>query len=86
MGCCGGDIKRKVRSVQTVQSAERSQKTITVRRISSKINSATPIPIQRQYVIPRQACPKCGNPTMLVHIAGRERQQCTNINCKLIIQ
>lgn len=88
MACCGGGgSKRTVRSASAVsaQTAPKS-KTPVVRKITRQRNATTPASIQRQYVIPRVACPKCGHPTMLVHIAGRERQQCTNIDCRFVIQ
>lgn len=87
MACCGGGgSKRSIRSTSVAAAkAAPKQNSPTVRKITRQ-RSATPAPIQRQYVIPRTACPKCGRPTMLVHIAGRERQQCTNIDCRFVIQ
>lgn len=46
----------------------------------------TPVPINRQLKTSRPQCAKCGNTTMLVHIAGRERHQCTNVDCRLIVR
>lgn len=88
MGCCGGGSKRAVRSASVVssQAAPKPPKAAAVRKITRQRNAVTPASIQRQYVIPRQVCPKCGHPTMLVHIANRERQQCTNIDCRFVIQ
>ncbi len=83
--CCTGKVsKRAVRSSVTPQAAPKNKAATSIRKIAR--NTTTPVAIQRQYIIPRQICPKCGHPTMLVHIANRERQQCTNINCRLVIQ
>lgn len=84
--CCSGN-KRAIRSSSSVsrQSADKPAKTPTVRKVVRN-NQSQPAPISRQYVIKRQECPKCGHPTMLVHIANRERQQCTNLDCRFIIQ
>lgn len=87
MSCCGGSSssKRAIRSSSAVASkASKPAKSVAIRHIRQR--SATPASAQRQYVVPRQACPKCGRPTMLVYIANRERQQCTNIDCRFIIQ
>ena len=84
--CCGGESKRAIRSTSSTKSAAKQnakQEAKIVRKIRQRPSQ---IPIQRQYAIPRSACPKCGRPTMLVHIAGRERQQCTNIDCRFVIQ
>jgi len=89
MACCGGgSSKRSVRSASVVSAhaAPKPPKTPAIRKITRQRNAATPASIQRQYVIPRHVCPKCGHPTMLVHIANRERQQCTNIDCRFVIQ
>ena len=90
--CCGGN-KTIRSSTQPIRTDSARQKVVSVQRISkqsvsteSKSLAAKPVNIVRQYSVPRQKCPKCQNPTMLVHIAGRERQQCTNLNCKNVIR
>lgn len=85
MACCGGGARpqRVVRqqgiAKQTVQSAP------VQRKLSAAKTAAEPVGIQRQYVMPREQCVKCGYPGMTVVIAGRERMQCSNVNCKTII-
>ena len=82
--CCGGSAKKAVRSSQLVSRQPREQQKVIVQRLRPA-KSAEAAPIARQYIIPRQACPRCQNTTMVVHIAGRERQQCTNINCRFVL-
>lgn len=86
MGCCGGS-KRSIRATSSISSqSSKPAKTTAIRKITRQRGASMPVSIQRQYVIPRTMCPKCNHPTMLVHIAGRERQQCTNIDCRFVIQ
>ncbi len=82
MSCCGGGRPQKVRQ-QVVESVP-APMTVVQRRVSKQ--SAQPISIQRQYVLPRQSCVKCGYPTLTVNISGRERQQCSNANCRTVVQ
>tara|TARA_R110000868_G_scaffold150227_3_gene373242 strand:- start:4409 stop:4681 length:273 start_codon:yes stop_codon:yes gene_type:complete len=90
MACCGGGggSKRSVRK----QVVERSEKTkqIAVQRVR---RSAAPtggqnkqIVMARQHVAPHQKCQKCGFPTMSVNIAGRERLQCSNPDCRIVVK
>ena len=88
MGCCGGN-KRSIRK-QTVERPQKIKKQVVVQKIR---RSTTPeggqnkqIIVSRQYVATRQKCQKCGFPTMAVNIAGRERFQCSNPNCRIIIK
>jgi len=83
-GGCGGG-KRKLRSQLTVTKASKGQKTVKVQRVRRR-SSDRPVSIERQHVVPHTRCPSCGYPTMLVHIGGRERQQCSNANCRQIIK
>jgi hypothetical protein len=88
MACCGGSRPQRVRrqvvepvyspSKQTVPAETVVQKKITRRQTE-------PASMQRQYIVPREQCTKCGYPAMLVNIAGRERRQCTNANCRLVL-
>lgn len=91
MGCCGGggSSKRTVRKQIIDRPAKASKKTVVVQRIR---RSSTPsgqkkrITVARQHIVPRQKCHECGFPTMAVDIAGRERLQCSNPNCRIIIR
>lgn len=86
MACCGGGARpQKIRKQQVVspQSVEKQSAQPVQRKLSrSKTTAAS---VQRQYVVPREQCTKCGYPGMVVHIAGRERMQCSNVNCRTII-
>ncbi len=85
MACCGGGNRPQRIRKQQVASSEVSKQSVPVQRKLSKKNTAQPVSVQRQYVLPRQQCTKCGYPGMVVTIAGRERMQCSNVNCRLII-
>lgn len=91
MACCGGK-RNKSRTIikQVVEhKSSKTQKTVAIQRIhrtpkpGGQKRTAT---VQRQRVVPRQKCHHCGFPTMAVNIAGRERLQCSNPNCRVIIQ
>ena len=84
MSCCGG----KNRSIRSTSKPIQKETVKPIQPTTRKVtkNSSTPVAPNRQSLVHRQACPKCGHPTMLVHIARRERQQCTNPECKLVLQ
>lgn len=86
MACCGGGGNRSQRiRKQIVPSAEKQSAPVPVqRKLSRKPKADGAVSIQRQYVVPRQQCTKCGYPGMLVIIAGRERMQCSNTNCRIV--
>lgn len=77
--CCSG--KRSIRqSVKPAVSATPQKKIVYHKTMKQSI----PVSAQRQQAIVRKPCEKCGAPTMLVHIAGRERTQCTSKQCKFV--
>ena len=80
MSCCGGSRPQRVRR-QVTEAAPAAEKQVIQRKIGQ---AAQPVSVQRQYVIPRQQCAKCGYPTIIVTIAGRERHQCSNVNCRTV--
>lgn len=83
MACCGGGggvRPQRIRN-QIVEAKKQTASPIQ-RKVTRTAQPAAP---QRQYVVPRQQCTKCGYPGMVVAIAGRERMQCSNVNCRLII-
>jgi hypothetical protein len=86
MSCCGGSRPKRVR--RQVVDAVSAQAVPAPQSIQRKIKrqAGQAASIQRQHVVPRQQCVKCGYPTMLVHIANRERYQCSNANCRLVVQ
>lgn len=90
MGCCGGGSKKRSITKQEVIRPRKAKgkKTASVQRIqrTSAGGQKRTIIVQRQRVVPRQKCHHCGYPTMAVNIAGRERLQCSNPNCRTIIQ
>lgn len=86
MACCGsgGNRPQRIRK-QTIEPSA-SKQTAQPAPVQRKLSrSAQPVRAERQYVVPRQQCTKCGYPGMLVTIAGRERMQCSNVNCRLVI-
>jgi hypothetical protein len=83
--CCSG-AKKSVRSSTVVPKPTlRPQKSPTVLKVHRQHQTAEVAPIMRQYVVTRVSCPRCQKPTMVVLVAGRERQQCTNNECRLIL-
>lgn len=86
MGCCGGGASKPLRVRKQVVNVPKQQAATPVqRKLSKKSNAAKPAGAQRQHIIPRQQCTKCGYPGMAVVVAGRERIQCSNVNCRLIM-
>ncbi len=85
MACCGGGggVRPQRIRMQTVEPDPKKQSVAPVQRKITR--TAQPASPQRQYVVPRQQCTKCGYPGMVVTIAGRERMQCSNVNCRLVI-
>jgi len=85
MPCCGGGkgSPRTVRQQVVNRPSTKKKKRAAIHRVSRKPSTRN-VEIKRQYVVPRQRCPKCGYPTMLVVIASRQRIQCANVNCKHI--
>ena len=89
MGCCGGGGNKRSIRKQTVERPQKAKKQVVVQRIRSSIPTGgqqKKITVSRQHVTPHQKCQKCGFPTMVVNIAGRERLQCSNPNCRIIIK
>jgi hypothetical protein len=88
MGCCNGG-KRSIRKQVIERPAKAERKKVSVqhvRRSGLPADQQKRIVAARQYVVPRQKCQKCGFPTMAVNIAGRERSQCSNPNCRIVIR
>lgn len=83
--CCGSGGKKAVRSSLVVSRQQREPQKVVVQRLKTNKNAATAASVHRQYTVPRDLCPRCQNTTMVVHIAGRERQQCTNMNCRFVL-
>jgi len=89
-GCGGGihrtqNVRKQAVKQQTVSAAQAKRQPL-LKHIQRNPAAANKIEVQRQYVIPKQTCPKCGYPTMTVNIANRERYQCSNSNCRNIIR
>lgn len=100
MGCCGrsNNPNRVVRS-QKVQADKRSaSKSAVIQRAvgkqlkaKQKIEVAQPLVVkkveaapQRQRILRGGRCSECGSATLMVNIAGREREQCSNVSCRKI--
>lgn len=89
MACCGGGggSKRSVRK-QVIERSEKTKQTVVqrVRRSAAPTGGQKQIIMARQHVVPHQKCQKCGFPTMSVNIAGRERLQCSNPDCRIVVK
>jgi hypothetical protein len=86
MSCCGGSHPQRIRKESSGQVEKHAA--VPSRVVQKKINRQTvkPASMHRQYVVPRDQCPKCGYTAMIIIISGRERQQCSNANCRFVIQ
>ena len=80
-GCGSGARPQNVR--RQVIEKEEVKPEVVQRRVGQ---AAEPVSIQRQYVMARNQCIICGYPTMVVTVANRERHQCSNVNCREIVQ
>jgi len=83
MGCCGGRGSRSVRNQLAPKTVERKRKPPVVKRIREQ---RQPVEVKLQLTDKKQRCPRCGYPTMTVNIIGREREQCTNTECKYVLK
>lgn len=83
MSCCGS--RNVTIRQQAIQPAERPR-TVTVQRITRSTTGPAKLEVHRQSVTAPTKCPKCGFPTMAVNISGRGRTQCSNANCRHIVQ
>ena len=84
MGCCGGRGSRAVRNQLAPITVERKRKAPIVQR--SIRAQKRPVEVKLQLSDKKQRCPRCGYPTMTVNIIGREREQCTNTDCKYVLK
>lgn len=92
MACCGGGGNRSIRQQQIIRPSK-GDKQVAIQRITRQATPGGSVQIQRQAanskrqaIIKDDRCPKCGYTVMLVNIAGRERRQCSNANCRQIIK
>lgn len=83
--CCGGG-RRSVRK-QTIERPKESKQARVSRKQSAPVgNQNRQVIPSRQHISAGQKCQKCGYPIMTVNIAGRERSQCSNPNCRVIVK
>lgn len=77
--CCGRSSK------QPSPKAVSSQKPITTtsKPVIKALKSISAIPAIKPQKLNKR-CYKCSYPTMSVIVAGRERYQCTNPNCRAV--
>lgn len=80
MACCGGG-RRSLRKQSVQRGDSKKKKPVAVKRMAKK-GVPKSIDIHRQSLVKDDRCPKCGYTIMLVNIAGRERRQCSNTQCK----
>jgi|CXWL01.1.fsa_nt_gi ribosomal protein S27AE len=90
MACCGGGGNRTIRQQQIIRPAK-GDKQVAIQRINRQTIPSGSVQVQRQStkrqtITKDDRCPKCGYTVMLVNIAGRERRQCSNANCRQIIK
>lgn len=84
MACCGSRKNRSVRK-QTLNRPQ-TKNSVSVQRVERKPARKRTVNVGRQHVVQRPKCHSCGYPAMAVNIAGRERLQCTNPNCRIILK
>lgn len=88
MSCCGRSNNRITRSQKTQNSKiTKSSKQSNVRIVKSNTSEeikTKPVLQPRQKPIIANRCKECNHPTVLVNIAGREREQCSNPSCRKI--
>ena len=95
-GCGGGGGTRRLR-VQKVPKSKSQKVYPPIAKVQKQVAGRVKTPpapkskvglqsIKRQSLVRNNRCPKCQSTIMLVNIAGRERQQCTNITCKHVIK
>lgn len=82
MGCCGKST-RSVHSQLIPKTVDRKRKTTIIKGIREQ---KRPVEVKLQLTNKKQRCPRCGYPTMTVNIIGREREQCTNTECKYVLK
>ena len=85
--CCGSG-RRAIRkqNIERPVGSKRSQAQAVRKQSASTGNQHRQVIASRQHVSAGQKCNKCGYLAMTVNIAGRERLQCSNPNCKVIIK
>lgn len=100
MGCCGrsNSPSRVVRSQKTETNKQSTAKSALVQRTVGKQLSAKqkivvtqPVVVKKVEAAPRRQsiqrggrCSECGSVTLMVNIAGREREQCSSTSCRKI--
>lgn len=93
MSCCGrsNNPNRIIRSQKTnKQKITKPSKGPTARHITKAVEPSdnvirtTPTVVPRLKPIRGSRCTDCNSPTIHVNIAGREREQCSNPNCRKI--
>lgn len=71
--CCG-------KPSRPVRSSQSAPKPLIIKPAIKVLKTVAAIKPQRE----NKRCNRCSYPTMSVIVAGRERQQCTNPNCRAI--
>jgi len=83
MGCCAPARSLTIRRQSVVPDAKKPD--VVVQRVSREYPTQAKLTVKRQAITPPTKCTKCGAPTMTVIIAGRQRTQCANSNCRHIV-
>jgi len=91
--CCGkSNSSNKTIRTQKIQKQRvvKPSKQASAREISrakaatSNTIKTSSIPAQRQRMTRTDRCSECNHPVVMVNIAGREREQCSNPGCRKI--
>lgn len=82
--CCGGG-RRQIRK-QTIERKGPRQSNAARRQSATVGSQNRQVVASRQHISSGKRCVKCGYVIMTVNIAGRERFQCSNPNCRLIVK
>lgn len=88
MSCCGrSNNPNRITRSQKIQKQRTTKSTnaTTVKSIRPAEDIKTkPAITPRQKPILASRCGECNHPTVMVNIAGREREQCSNPGCRKI--
>lgn len=92
MGCCGrsNNPNRVIRSQKTQKQKVKPSKAASVKSIPRPTQSEPSHTgnisnyVTRQKIVKINRCAECNHPTVMVNISGRQREQCSNANCRKI--
>jgi len=90
MGCCGGSGRpsrtirpQKIERPQHIKPNRVPTQRLSKYNVGAEQARTPPLPV-RQRLVQTERCSQCGHTTVMVNIAGREREQCSNPSCRKI--